>query len=71
MASEIKTREQCVHHWIVDNLNVGRCKKCFMVKDFGSMLRRQAAKREQIMRDIGRKGVQSRLAKISRTERQS
>ena len=31
--------KQCVHHWIIDGDNVGRCIKCGAVKDFGKLLR--------------------------------
>jgi len=29
---------QCVHHWIIDRDNVGRCIKCGAAKDFGKLL---------------------------------
>ena len=33
------TNEQCPpHHWIIDDFNVGRCKKCPAVKDFGALM---------------------------------
>lgn len=27
------------HHWLIDSQNVGRCKKCGAVEDFGAKLR--------------------------------
>lgn len=24
----------CAHHWIIDNLDLGKCRKCGAVKDF-------------------------------------
>ncbi len=30
----------CTHYWIIDSDNVGRCKHCPEVRDFGSLLRR-------------------------------
>ena len=27
----------CVHHWVIDEHNVGRCKNCPAVKDFGAL----------------------------------
>lgn len=27
----------CVHHWMIDSLNVGKCKLCGQVKDFGAL----------------------------------
>jgi hypothetical protein len=35
---EKKANKQCVHHWIIDKDNVGRCVKCGAVKDFGKLL---------------------------------
>ena len=37
-------RLQCIHYWIVDNWNVGRCWYCGAVKDFGALLLREAGK---------------------------
>jgi len=28
---------QCVHHWVIDKFNVGRCIKCPAVRDFGAL----------------------------------
>jgi hypothetical protein len=36
--------DQCVHHWIVDNMNVGRCQLCGAEKDFGALLRKSERK---------------------------
>jgi hypothetical protein len=41
-AIEKKANKQCVHHWIIDRDNVGRCVKCGEVKDFGKLLGRWA-----------------------------
>jgi hypothetical protein len=35
---ERKANKQCVHYWIIDRDNVGRCIKCGAVKDFGKLL---------------------------------
>jgi len=32
------SNEQCVHHWVIDELNVGRCIKCPAVKDFDALM---------------------------------
>jgi len=32
------SNEQCVHHWVVDKFNVGRCKNCPAVKDFDALM---------------------------------
>ena len=36
---ERKANKQCVHYWIIDRDNVGRCVKCGEMKDFGKLLR--------------------------------
>jgi len=33
--------KQCVHHWIIDRDNVGRCIKCGAVGDFGKLLEKK------------------------------
>lgn len=30
-------QDKCVHHWMIDNDNIGRCRKCPAVKDFGAL----------------------------------
>lgn len=32
--------KQCIHYWILDNKDVGRCRYCGAVKDFGVLLRK-------------------------------
>jgi len=34
--------KQCVHHWVIDKYNIGRCIKpgCGAVKDFGALLKK-------------------------------
>jgi hypothetical protein len=32
----------CVHHWIIDNENKGRCRKCGEERDFGKLLSRSS-----------------------------
>jgi hypothetical protein len=27
-------KKTCVHHWMIDNKNIGRCKKCGEIRDF-------------------------------------
>jgi len=36
--------KQCIHYWIVDNMNVGRCRYCGAVEDFGALMRREERK---------------------------
>ena len=35
---------QCIHYWIVDNKDVGRCRHCGAVEDFGALMRREERK---------------------------
>ena len=34
--------EEHVHYWIIDSNNVGRCRDCSEVRDFGKLLRRES-----------------------------
>ena len=47
---------QCVHHWMIDNNNVGTCKKCGEVRDFGVLLteksKRLSERQAEIARDV-------------------
>ncbi len=36
--------KQCIHYWIVDNRDVGRCRYCGAVKDFYALLRTEGRK---------------------------
>ena len=36
--------KQCIHYWIVDNKDVGRCRHCGAVEDFGALMRREERK---------------------------
>jgi len=36
--------KQCIHYWITDSRNVGRCKYCPAVKDFSALLRGEEGK---------------------------
>lgn len=37
------SNKQCVHHWVIDAYNIGRCIKpgCGAVKDFGALLEKE------------------------------
>jgi len=41
-AKERRGNTACVHHWVIDEFNVGRCKKCPAVKDFGALQEKDA-----------------------------
>jgi len=36
-----EANKQCVHHWVIDRNNVGRCVKCGVVRDFGKLLEKK------------------------------
>lgn len=38
------SNEPCVHHWLIDEYNVGRCIRCGAVRDFGALLSKEVAK---------------------------
>jgi len=41
-------RGPCVHHWVIDDHDIGTCKKCGEVKDFGRLLAKEAGKRSAL-----------------------
>jgi len=55
------SNEQCPpHHWVIDEFNVGRCKKpgCGAVRDFGTLMKkreREVAEIRQSARQYGGK----------------
>jgi len=36
---------QCIHHWMIDENNIGTCKKCGDVKDFRTLLAKEGRKK--------------------------
>ncbi len=50
-------RESCPpHYWFIDSRNVGRCKYCGEVRDFGRLLRKNMALAEGKASKDGRRG---------------
>lgn len=47
-----KNNKQCVHYWVLDNRDVGRCRYCGAVKDFRALLGEQ---NEELRQRRGRK----------------
>jgi len=47
-------RENCTHWWIIDSDNVGRCRYCPEVRDFGRLLQR-----EGVFAVVGRRGAKA------------
>lgn len=45
----------CTHYWVIDSDNVGRCRYCPAVKDFGRLL-----EREGVFVTAGRRGAKAR-----------
>ena len=45
----------CTHHWLIDSDNVGRCRYCPEVRDFGRLLQR-----EGVFAVAGRRGAKAR-----------
>jgi len=54
--------QECVHHWVIDQFNVGRCKKCPAVRDFGALLKKQGADIVQVRLQSGKRGRKSKQA---------
>ena len=36
---------RCIHHWMIDGNNIGTCKKCGEVRDFGALLAKEGRKK--------------------------
>ena len=51
-----KTNEQCVHHWVIDVANVGRCIKCPAVRDFSALMNSREREVAGLRAVAGRKG---------------
>lgn len=49
----------CVHYWVVDNKDIGTCKYCGEVRDFGSLYRRGQAEIEHRQVMIARETCKS------------
>ncbi len=46
--------KQCIHYWIIDNRDVGRCRYCGAVKDFRGVLENQSEELSQRQAKIAR-----------------
>jgi len=53
------------HHWIINSENVGHCKYCPAVKDFGELLRR-----EGVFAATGRRGAKASKGKRGRKKKE-
>lgn len=40
---------QCIHHWLIDEFNVGRCKKCPAVMDFSTLMKKHEREVAEIL----------------------
>ncbi|GAI61626.1 unnamed protein product [marine sediment metagenome] len=65
----------CTHYWIIDSSNVGRCKDCPEVRDFGRLLQREGFGLRSKTKNGGSKGKrgkgQATIAKISASAKKS
>lgn len=46
----------CVHYWVVDEHDVGRCKNCPAVKDFGALQKRESKSAAVMIEVAARRG---------------
>jgi len=53
-------KSNCTHHWIINSSNVGRCRDCPEVRDFGELLVREG----QYFKKAGRRGA--KVSKVTR-----
>ncbi len=56
------SNEQCVHHWVIDQFNVGRCIKCPAVRDFGALMKKQDADIVQVRLQSSKRGRKKKQA---------
>ncbi|MBA7549457.1 hypothetical protein ES705_41938 [subsurface metagenome] len=56
--------EKHIHHWIIDSSNVGYCKDCPEVRDFGRLLQR-----EGVFVLAGRRGAKARKEALGKKGR--
>ncbi len=67
--------EEHVHYWLIDSSNVGRCRDCPAVKNFGELLIREGHGLGLKPKRGGKKGKrgkgQATIAKISASPRKS
>lgn len=45
---------KCVHHWVINDRDVGTCRKCGEVRDFGAVQREQNRKQSARISAIAR-----------------
>jgi len=51
----------CTHYWIIDSENVGHCRHCPEVRDFGRLLQRAG-----VFAVAGRRGAKARKATMGK-----
>ena len=47
--------EQCIHYWIIDSMNTGRCRYCGTAKYFGALIRREESEANSRMAIVANK----------------
>ena len=52
------------HYWVIDSNNVGTCKKCNEVRDFGKMLRKCQSEEIEVRIERRKIGSKSRPRKV-------
>jgi len=57
----VRKVSNCTHHFIIDSENVGRCKYCPAVRDFGRLLQR-----EGVFTAAGWRGAKARLETLGK-----
>ena len=54
----------CTHYWVIDSNNVGHCRYCPEVKDFGRLLQR-----EGVFAVVGRRGAKASKGVVRRRKK--
>lgn len=47
-----KASETCIHYWVLDERNVGRCSKCNKRRDFGRMMEKEGEKHKNHLKEL-------------------
>ena len=61
----IMAKSNCTHYWLIDSNNVGRCRYCGEVRDFGESLRRKG-----VFAVAGRRGAKASKGKSGRKKKE-
>ena len=50
-----RAKTECIHHWIIDSANYGKCRKCGEERDFALIMRRAETLERMVRNNRGGK----------------